>query len=281
MRSLCILLALSLSALATPCLAQSNYSRAEQALEELEFELAGRLFKKALSEPGTRKERLGTYRGLGLVSAFQGDAKTAKVYFEKLVLMDPSAQIDTSLGPKITKPFEQAKAAMASKKNELSLLREASGQVHVELTQDVILATELSLNARAETGEYKNVTAKIGNPVSADFSPNDSVEAWAQALDNAGGVIYEQGTKDAPLRFEGNRPKPLGSPTVASAPEGATKDLGEALKSDDEPHAKGAAWPWIVGASVVVLGGVAAGIAVANQPPALNLPPADKKIDLP
>ncbi len=245
----------------------------ERALEELEFEQAERHFRNALGDPATREERIQAWRGLGLALAFQGDAKTARACFEKLLLIDPEASVDASLGPRISRPFELARRAVGNKRNQLFLERSENGALTVRLAEDVPLAKELTLRAREEgQSRWQTVAAGAGQPLAMGFAPSQAVEAYAEALDAQGGVLYQVGTPQAPRRFPSLVPPahPQPEPAVVMA-------LEEARFPEDENRPR---WPIYVGVGAVVTAGVVAGVLLA-QPPPLTLPPADRTGQLP
>ncbi|MHB8879330.1 MAG: tetratricopeptide repeat protein [Myxococcaceae bacterium] len=250
---------------------------AEKAFHELEFDKAERLFKKALEQPATIGERRRAWKGLGLSQAFQGEARDARASFEKLLLLDPSSTVDRDMGPKISRPFEEAKDALQGKRNHLRLEREADGSLVATLQEDVALATSLTVHARAGgVRGYTVKTATAGAPLSVPFPPEVEVEAWAEGKDAAGGVVCLSGPEATPRRFPPRAPKAV----VSAVDEARRLSEGSGAVEDDDEEGT-SRWPLIlVGVGVVVGAGLAVGFA-ASQPPALNLPPADRTGQLP
>jgi tetratricopeptide (TPR) repeat protein len=257
---------------------------AEKAYQDLEFDKAEKLYLQALGEPGTREERLATYKGLGLSQAFMGEAKEARASFEKLLLLDPETRVDASMGPKIAKPFEAARKAIGRQRNVLLVSRDAQGQVVARLAEDEPLAKEYSLHARAKgEGKYTSVTVLAGQPLTMSFEPSQTVEVYAEARDANDGVLYFDGTEGAPRVLMALRSASAVAAAVDDARHqderrgSAPKANLETIEDEDE----GVSTPVLVGIGAVILAGAAAGVVIATQPPALNLPSADRTGQLP
>ncbi|MFZ5471473.1 MAG: tetratricopeptide repeat protein [Myxococcota bacterium] len=254
--------------------AESTLHRAETALEELELEQAEKLFRKALEVPASREERVTAYRGLGLALAFQGKTNEAVEALEKLLLIDPKAEIDRSLGPKVTEPFGQAQRNVAGKKNELSVQRKKTGELFIELREDVPLAEEVTVHARTGAhGAFTPLTAAVGAPLMMSFAEEKDVQVFAEAVDANGGVLYQVASRQRPLQL----PAPVAKKEVPAVRNLTRKEprLEQRPPSEDSSW-----WPILVGTGVVIGAGLAAA-AVITQPPPLKLPPADRTSGLP
>ncbi|MBI3182883.1 MAG: tetratricopeptide repeat protein [Myxococcales bacterium] len=245
--------------------------QAEQAFEALEFDRAAKLFQAALASSGSREERLRAWRGLGLSHAFQGDVRAARAVFEKLLLLDPSAEVEKSLGPKIATPFEQARKAVGSKRNHLLLERMDSGAVRLLLREDVPWASALFLHARPDgSSSYSLFRGRPGEPVSASFAPEVAVEAWAEARDQEEGVLYSLGSASRPQRLA-----PVARPELPPAIRAAVEEPPEEPPPRENPR-----WPIFLGAGAAVGVGIVAAVLL-SQPPELKLPAADRTRQLP
>ncbi|MDY7233178.1 hypothetical protein [Hyalangium rubrum] len=260
------------------CLGAASASAAERALvraerlfDALEFDSAAAAFEDALREPGTRQERIRAWRGLALSEAFMGQAKQAQAHFETLLSIEPEVDVSRALGPKIRRPYEAARKKMQNRpRAALKLVRRQDGQLEAVLEQPPAVVTELSLYVRqpGESGFTRTQGASPG-PVVAPAPAVRAVEAYAQVLDAADGVLFEQGSAEAPMRFDATEERLA---AVAGAQE-PTRDEG--LDEGRRP-----VWPWVVGGVGLVAAGVVAGV-VLSQPPALNLPAADRTGRLP
>lgn len=254
----------------------TTLERAQAAYDDLDFEGAAKLFKTALREPGTREERLSAWKGLGLASAFVGDRRGAQKAFEMLLLIDPDAQVSAGLGPKVTRPFDAAKKSARGRMPDWRIQRdEQTGAVRAELKDAPRLVEAVKLYVQPEGGELRVEQAPATKPVEISAAPQVPVRAWAEALDDAGGVLFEGGTKEAPLQLRATaRPE-----AVEVAVEDARKESwDEGVEA--EVSSSGTRWPlWVGGAVAVVGGGVAA--YFLTRPQTLSLPPADRTGRLP
>lgn len=253
---------------------------AEKAFQELEFDKAAKLFAKALDQPGTLDERIRGWKGLGLSAAFQGQGRDARVAFERLLLLDPAATVDASMGPKILNPFEAARTALTAKHYALELTRDKYGAVGVKLTEDAPLAAAVSVHARLKGApSYTEKSAKAAASLSMPFAPTQDVEAFAEAKDAHGGPVLLEGSQASPRLL----PAPMVA-AVAQAAEEARRqaDGTPSEEAEEAPDEEGFRhWPLVIGIAAVAGAGLAVGVGVASQPPALSLPPADRTGHLP
>jgi hypothetical protein len=247
--------------------------RAEKFFDALEFDSAAAAFQDALREPGTREERLRAYKGLALSEAFMGQSKRAQARFEELLALDPDAEVSNALGPKIRKPFNAARRKMKKlnlPRPVLKVVRIKEGHVEVVLEHGPKLVKELAVYVR-QPGEkdFKVTEGPASEPLLVPTPAMRAVEAYAVARDSADGVLFEQGSAVAPLRFDATEEPP---PAVAAAKP------TPAVRRESRPIPK---LPLVVGGvGLAVAAGVVAGIVLA-QPSELKLPPADRTQRLP
>lgn len=264
-----LLLAMPVHAAPTPLEA------AERAFDDLEFAEAEKLYRDALEAPGTREERLRALKGHGLSLAFLGKTRAAQDRFESLLLLDPSATVNTALGPKIARPFEAAKKQVRSVRPALELSRDPeSGAIVVKLEPPIDLAKTLRAVVTPPGEEPQIVKGPAQRPLRVDVAPHLPVQVFATALDDADGELFLVGSQHAPREFE-----PTGTaPAVAATPL-PDEVLAEVPEVEDEEG--GSRWPlWVGGAAVVIGGGVAAAILAQPAEP-LRLPSADRTGRLP
>ncbi|MFL5347559.1 MAG: hypothetical protein ACJ8AT_22465 [Hyalangium sp.] len=267
-----LLLLLCLGA-ASPSGEERSLARAERLFDALEFDAAATAFDAALREPATREERLREWKGLALSKAFMGQGKQAQAYFEELLAIDPDADVSRSMGPKIRKPFDAARRKMqGTPRAVLKVTRREDGQVEAELEHALARVTKVAVYVRQPGDASFQVTqGEAPGPVVAKAPAERAVEAYAEALDEAQGVLVLQGSATAPQRFEATKEPP---PAVKAAKEPVREEV--AVEERHRP-----VWPFVVGgAGLVVAAGVVAGI-VLSQPPELKLPPADRTGRLP
>ncbi len=245
--------------------------RAERLFEALEFDSAAAAFEDALREPGTRAERVRAWRGLALSEAFMGQAKQAQAHFEVLLALEPEVEVSRRLGPKVRRPFEAARRKRQGQPRvSLKLTRREDGQMEAVLAHAPEEVTELALYVR-QPGEatFTPTEGAAPGPVLALAPAVRAVEVYAVAKDSGDGVLFEQGSAEAPLRFDATEAPP---PAVVAAQEAGR---GEDFIEEGRP-----VWPWVAGGVGLVAAGVVAGFFLA-QPPALKLPSADRTERLP
>jgi tetratricopeptide (TPR) repeat protein len=258
---------------ASPSGEERALAQGERLFDALEFDAAASAFEAALREPATRDERLREWKGLALSKAFMGQSKQAQSYFEELLAVDPDADVSRSLGPKIRKPFEAARKKLrGTPRPVLKVARREDGHVEVMLENAPVRVTKLAVYVR-QPGEpaFQVTQDDAPGPVVVKAPAVRAVEAYAVALDEAQGVLVEQGSATAPMRFDATEEPP---PAVAAAREPVREE--PALEKRPRPL-----WPFVVGGvGVAVAAGVVAGV-VLSQPPELKLPPADRTGRLP
>jgi hypothetical protein len=202
-----------------------------------------------------------------------GQGKQAEASFEELLALDPEADVSRSMGPKIRKPFEAARKKMrGTPRPALAVKRREDGQVEAVLEHALARVTKVAVYVR-QPGEasFQETQGEAPGPVLAKAPAERAVEAYAVALDEAQGVLVEQGTAAEPRRFEATQ-EPL--PAVKAAQE----PVHEAPVVEERHRP---VWPFVVGGvGVAVAAGVVAGL-VLSQPPELKLPPADRTGRLP
>ncbi|MBX5483710.1 MAG: hypothetical protein IRZ16_17950 [Myxococcaceae bacterium] len=274
-------LALPMAAHAGPTLLE----QAERAMDDLDFDLAGKLYQQALKQPATRADRTRAWRGLGLVKAFLGESAAAQRSFEVMLLIDPDATVNTALGPKIARPYEAAKKAVRSRRSQpgLSVERdERSGEVTAALTNPVDPIAQVELHVLAE-GREQTVTATLPKPATLAIPPYVDVKAWAMALDDGGGIILERGAASEPLGFPATaRPPPAVTAAVEEAKQHRIRSQEEVVaEPEDVEQEGGSPWPLFVGGAVVALAGGAAAAYFLTTPEPLHLPAADHTGQLP
>lgn len=249
--------------------------RAEKFFDALEFDAAAAAFQDALREPGTREERLRAYKGLALSEAYMGQSKRAQAHFEDLLSLDPNAEIGSRLGPKIRRPFNAAVKKMKRlnlPRPVLKVTRIKEGYVEAVLEDGPKLVTEVAVFVRLPgEKDFKETAGLVPEPVLAPAPAVRAVEVYAVARDAADGVLFEQGSAAAPLRFDATQ-KPPPAVVAAQPPRVARqRDPGPVLNV-----------PVLVigGVGLAVAAGVVAGI-VLSRPSELKLPPADRTERLP
>ncbi|HEY1586224.1 MAG TPA: hypothetical protein VGH63_11100 [Polyangia bacterium] len=84
------------------------------AYAALDLPRAIALLEQARGESLTREEKILTYRTLGMAYVAVGQPGPAKIDFQHLLRVDPTAELDRSVAPKVRAVFEEAKADAAT-----------------------------------------------------------------------------------------------------------------------------------------------------------------------
>ncbi len=250
--------------------------RAEKFFNALEFDAAAAAFEDALREPGTRNERLRAYKGLALSEAYMGQSKQAQAHFEELLSLDPAAEIGTRLGPKIRKPFNAARKKMKKlnlPRPVLKVTRIKEGHVEAVLENGPTLVTDVVVFLRLPgEKDFKKTEGLVSEPVLAPAPAVRAVEAYVEARDAMGGILFEQGSATAPLRFDATEEPPPAVVAAAKPPPRAVQPR-EPLRIPKLPLVVG-------GVGLAVAAGVVTGI-ILSRPSELRLPSADRTERLP
>lgn len=88
--------------------------RGVAAYEALEFEKAAQLLNQALGESLTREEKIVAWRTLAFAYVALDKATDARNAFTRLLKIDPNADLDKSVAPKVRALFEEARAEVAT-----------------------------------------------------------------------------------------------------------------------------------------------------------------------
>jgi tetratricopeptide (TPR) repeat protein len=89
-------------------------TRGLAAYEALDYRNAIRLLEEASHTSLTRDEQVQCYRTLAFAHASVGEPDAAREAFKRLLRVDPAAQLDRTVSPKLSAIFEQARAAVSS-----------------------------------------------------------------------------------------------------------------------------------------------------------------------
>ncbi len=248
------------AALAGPARAQEPLTRAEDAYQAVDFEATRDAALEALRSGQLDPAQLTrTYELLGVSSAALGELDAARDYFLRLLWLDPSAQLDDSVSPRMREPYLEARGARTARSGSLSVeagIDRATSRVHVTLRDPSAMARRVRVAARLEGGtdytvqEYE-ARAELAAPLSgADTA--DRIEYYVEVLDLHGNVLLAQGGPFAP-RVVGREP------TSASSGSSEGGDGGGSIVEDP------LFWVVLIGAAALVGGGVGLGVGLDQQ----------------
>ncbi|MCA1665472.1 MAG: hypothetical protein LC659_14605, partial [Myxococcales bacterium] len=213
------------------------------------------LLEQARGESLTREEKILTYRTLGMAYVAVGQPGPAKIDFQHLLRVDPTAELDRSVAPKVRAVFEQAKGDAATSAHamapalptvapELAPATPHEGRpVTVHVVYPGGLARKMTLYFR-KPGDAQFSRALVDAAPSGAFDATvpgmavqaPSLEYHVVLLDDAGASVAAAGSLGQPL-------------SVAVA------------RANKPVYARG--WFWGVIGGVAAAGAIAAGLALA------------------
>ena len=244
--------------------AQSEIEQAEEAYAQIDFEQTIAHANAAIEE-GDRSpaEMKRLYELLGLSYAAERQEEEARDAYIRMIAMDPEAQVDTDLAPRIRSPFLEAKGYWSSRSKGFGVearVIPAQHSVRVELIDPVGMATELRVLSRrhgeATAMQEQRVAAERVALVAVEaLSEEGQIDYVVEVLDEHGNRIAELGTELEP-RIHG---------TAVLAPARTGDDEGRSDEGGISP------WVWIVG-GVVLAGAVGVGLylGLREQPVTLQ-----------
>jgi hypothetical protein len=205
----------------------------------------------------------------------------------KLLALDPDATVDGKLGPRISRPLEDARRAVRKKKSPPSLNRARNGALQASFTDSSGLAEEFRLRWRKKgDAEYQLAVGPAEKTLTVKTPPEADLEAYLQVTDEWEGVLYEVSNEASPkellavVRTGTAVPRAVVAAVEdARAKSGATprRTPTATLEEDDGPPA----WPWWLAGAAVLVGGGAAATWYLTRPAELNMPAADRTGTLP
>jgi hypothetical protein len=247
--------------------------QASAAFEDLDFERSLRLYRTALEHPATRAERIRAWKGLAISAASLGLAREAREAFETLLQFAPDQTVDPGLGPKVLRPFEQARKAVANRTPpSFQLSRDRLGALSAKVNSPPPLAASIRLHAIIGQGDLAEARDLPTRSVQLDIPPELTMMVWVRVLDANDGVLLEKGSKRSPIVFPGSSKLPA----VSLAMEHEALDRAGTTARSGRSN-----WPWWVGGAVAVVGAGVTAAVMLNQPQPLQLPPADRTGQLP
>lgn len=285
MRTLFLLLVVTAQSAWAGAAASGALERAQAAFDALSFDEAVTLYQQALKSPGTRAQRLAAFKGLALSRAYMGEGPEATDAFMKLLALDPEATVDAKLGPRISRPLDDARRATRKKKSAPALTRARNGALQASFTDPSGMAHELRMRWRKPGDKaFQLASGTVEKTLTVKTPPDADLEAYLQVVDEWEGVLFEVGSEDDPRQLQAVVRTGTAVPkAVADAAEDARVKSGAAprkvptVDEDDAPSP----WPWWLAGAAVVVGGGAAAAWYFTQPAALNMPAADRTGTLP
>ncbi len=146
--------------------------QAQQAIDDIDHEAAGRLATAALATGDLDAKQLGrAYRLAGESAAALGDTTVARAHFVRWIVLDPAAALPPGSSPKIGQPFAEARA-------EADEIGRFSVDVAVTRGRDRI---EITLSAHDPLGLVTGMRLRLGDSSEVGVSGSRAVLQTADA----------------------------------------------------------------------------------------------------
>ncbi len=229
--------------------AAGELQRAEQLLEEMEYEQALAKARRAIAGGGLGPRGLvKSYRIQGLCQAGLGRADESMQAFRHLLAIDPEFRLSTDISPRLSGGFYQAVAytknlrpiTLEHRPPEPPAGRELSAELQADpLGMVRLLRLVYAIGGAADQTQEMPV-AGLG-PIALELldPPGDeSIAYYFEALDAHGNVLARIGSVDDRLRLTG------APPVVAAAGPAPPAEPPAAAAESPEPQPVAAAGDW-------------------------------------
>ncbi|MEM6956468.1 MAG: hypothetical protein AAF645_12305 [Myxococcota bacterium] len=220
---------------------------ADAAYADIDYERAGELAQEALESGGLGPaDTSRVYELIGITAAANGDEEGSRDAYIRMLAINPSAQADSNLAPRLRSPFLEARGFWAGRRQRLAIeVDQRSDDVRVRVVDPVAMA--LTLVAR-----YRGADA-------ADFDERRGSASEPLVIPLEEGGVYELHLEDE----YGNRLLERGSDDEARV---ADAIVSGGTGSDDETgEGRGVPlWVWI-GAGVLAAGLLTTGIVLGTR----------------
>jgi tetratricopeptide (TPR) repeat protein len=193
--------------------AASELQQAEEAYQNIDFEGVQSHALAALRAGGhPRAELVRIYQLLGVSASALEQEEQARDYFIRMLALDPDADLDESVPPRLRDPYLEARGVWAARPTRLELavhLDRAQSALRVELVDPSHMARYIAIHARLEgAAQYEDhevpATAIATAPVQG-AAQADRVEYYVEVLDEHRNVVVDAGSAFQP-RVVGRQP---------------------------------------------------------------------------
>ena len=215
----------------------SLLARAQAALDDLRYEEAAELADRAWRAGGNRRDELiAIFRLAGQVAVTMGNGALAESHFERLLALDPEAQLPDGISPKIAARFAAARARTTSRL-KVSFRTEGT-RVSAEVASD---PAKMVAGLRARYGKEGDDLAVAPAPLSIDLKVDRSTEVTLTLVDEYANVLAEErvtvGSSSAPTRTQAQVGQSLAERNAsAGQPAEPRPVLDEEEDDDDQPR---------------------------------------------
>ena len=218
-----VAVALAIATCALPAVARADagehLAAAQQALAGLRYEQALHALEKALYAGKSGVEDMKTiYRMMGEIQAALGQQAQAERHFRNLLALDPTAELTRGVSPKITQPFEAARAYMRGK-GPLEVTCQVDDAALVIALAVKADPAELVAGARVvyrlDDGSEQIIEARGRDSHRLRVPTTTPVTLICAALDEHGNRLSEIGSWREPMTLTPPAPEP--QPMIATA----------------------------------------------------------------
>lgn len=247
------------------CLAQGSdpLAEAEAAYAEINFEKTLQLADEAVKRGGLDRTALArALKMVGVAAIALDQSERSQAAVTKLLAIDPEGSFEEDLSPRFREPFMEARGFWATQRApfgiEVDFVMDR-GQLRFRLNDPTSIASYMIVHSRirgAEDYAEQRIDASGTMYVSVpDAEETPQVEYYYVVYDEYGNRLIEAGDAEVPERD--------GVEGVIGGGGGAGGAGGGGVDDDD---GRSRAWIWaIVGAVLVVGGGVTAGVILGQQ----------------
>jgi hypothetical protein len=224
------------------------------AYAALDFPRAITLLEQARKESLTRDEKILTYRTLGMAYVAVGQPGPAKIDFQHLLRVDPTAELDRSVAPKTRAIFEEAKADAATSAHAMApALPTLAPRIEPPVPRE---GRPVTVHVEYPGGVARKMTVYFRKPGDAQFSRAivDGAPSGAFAATVPGLAVQTPSLEYHVVLLDD------GGASVAAAGS-LGQPLSIAVRATKQPVYK-RGWFWGVVGGVAAAGAIATGLAL-------------------
>jgi hypothetical protein len=252
---------------AEPPALQQELEHAEQAVRDLEYEVANQVAARLVQAHGlTHDQLVRSYRILASTDAVLGKEAAAREAFQQLLLYEPTFEADANLSPKVRAPFMEAQGVARAQPVQpgidvaVTLRPNTAGTIRVTTRDPTGVARRGTVSYRwSDAGAFTVAPVAIAKGATVDLPPppqgTTRLDYYVEIFDERDDAIFESGTAAAPK-----------SATVDLSAPVVTPGGGEVARTEPAPHRTFLASPIFWTVTGVVLAGVATGLYFAVRP---------------
>jgi hypothetical protein len=201
----CVAIAVALAAMQRGAHAEPTVESAKTALDNSDYPGARQQLIAILARGDHNAAELAEmYRMLGVAAAALGDNDASIDAFSRCLALDPKTTLPRGTSPKITKPFDTAKAKVNER---LEIKAETKSDPPAVVIQSLHDPVGMIVRYRVTVRVDGTVRPPIEKPAAEEMEisvPSGArVDVWVAALDSNGNRLTEVGSAEVPLVIVG------------------------------------------------------------------------------